>query len=179
MSRRPIYRWKSFWLGVVVLCFLGWAWARSMTWRDEVIWQRATEGSGTGAVDGDSVSAWQERGTVGVQWDNWNPFSDDGVSYSRRTIQDILGLADSETVWVKMGEVNEATGEMTYTEVSPIMVMFPTALVMKEDRVLVAHWVLCAVFVVVWGSWLGWRWRRERRASLTEVEIGMETEVSR
>lgn len=27
---RPIYRWKSFWLGVLVLCFLGWAWADSM-----------------------------------------------------------------------------------------------------------------------------------------------------
>jgi hypothetical protein len=26
---RPVYRWKSFWLGVLVLGFLGWAWAHS------------------------------------------------------------------------------------------------------------------------------------------------------
>ena len=30
MSPRPIYRWKSFWLGVWVLGFVGWAWWDSM-----------------------------------------------------------------------------------------------------------------------------------------------------
>ena len=30
MKRRPIYRWKSFWLGVLVLGFLLWVWAHSM-----------------------------------------------------------------------------------------------------------------------------------------------------
>jgi hypothetical protein len=25
MKPRPIYRWKSFWLGVVVVAFMGWA----------------------------------------------------------------------------------------------------------------------------------------------------------
>jgi hypothetical protein len=34
MTPRPIYRWKSFWLGVLVLGFLGWAWVRSMDHRD-------------------------------------------------------------------------------------------------------------------------------------------------
>ncbi len=26
---RPLYRWKSFWFGVLVIVFLGWAWVRS------------------------------------------------------------------------------------------------------------------------------------------------------
>jgi len=30
MTRRPLYRWKSFWFGVFVLGFLGWGWARSL-----------------------------------------------------------------------------------------------------------------------------------------------------
>jgi hypothetical protein len=30
MIPRPIHKWKSFWLGILVLGFLGWAWARSM-----------------------------------------------------------------------------------------------------------------------------------------------------
>jgi hypothetical protein len=35
MTPRPIYRWKSFWLGVFVACFLAWAWGdsrRCETW---------------------------------------------------------------------------------------------------------------------------------------------------
>jgi hypothetical protein len=30
MKPRPFYRWKSFWLGILVLLFLGWAWRDSM-----------------------------------------------------------------------------------------------------------------------------------------------------
>ncbi len=29
MHPRPLHRWKSFWLGVFVVVFIGWAWARS------------------------------------------------------------------------------------------------------------------------------------------------------
>lgn len=29
MPPRPLYRWKSFWLGVIVLLFLGWSWRDS------------------------------------------------------------------------------------------------------------------------------------------------------
>ena len=29
MKPRPFYRWKSFWLGLCVLVFLGWAWRAS------------------------------------------------------------------------------------------------------------------------------------------------------
>ena len=30
MHSRPLHRWKSFWLGLLVLIFLGWAWWTSM-----------------------------------------------------------------------------------------------------------------------------------------------------
>lgn len=36
MTPRPLYRWKSFWFGGLVIAFLGWAWARSMNHRDAV-----------------------------------------------------------------------------------------------------------------------------------------------
>ena len=36
MTLRPVYCWKSFWLGLLVLAGLGWAWARSMD-RDEAV----------------------------------------------------------------------------------------------------------------------------------------------
>lgn len=30
MNPRPIYRWKTFWFGVLVIAFLGWGWERSL-----------------------------------------------------------------------------------------------------------------------------------------------------
>jgi hypothetical protein len=30
MSPPPVYRWKSFWLGLLILGFVGWAWMQSM-----------------------------------------------------------------------------------------------------------------------------------------------------
>ena len=29
MTPRPLYKWKSFWLGILVLVFSGWGWNRS------------------------------------------------------------------------------------------------------------------------------------------------------
>jgi hypothetical protein len=34
---RPLYRWKSFWFGVLVIGFLGWAWFRSTTMADYLL----------------------------------------------------------------------------------------------------------------------------------------------
>lgn len=31
MTPRPLFRWKSFWFGVFVIAFLGWAWVRSIS----------------------------------------------------------------------------------------------------------------------------------------------------
>ncbi|MCW1884978.1 hypothetical protein OKA04_09590 [Luteolibacter flavescens] len=38
MQPRPLHRWKSFWLGVFVLIFFGWAWVRSMGIQDTIEW---------------------------------------------------------------------------------------------------------------------------------------------
>ena len=38
---RPLYKWKSFWLGILVLGFLGWSWTHSMNHRD---WARYYSG---------------------------------------------------------------------------------------------------------------------------------------
>ena len=38
MNPRPLYRWKSFWFGVLVIAFLGWAWVRSTNMPDKLSW---------------------------------------------------------------------------------------------------------------------------------------------
>lgn len=35
---RPLYRWKTFWFGVLVVMFLAWAWARSTKVIDKHGW---------------------------------------------------------------------------------------------------------------------------------------------
>jgi len=41
MTPRSIIRWKSFWFGILVLGFLGWAWVRSMKVREGVAFVNA------------------------------------------------------------------------------------------------------------------------------------------
>jgi len=36
MTPRPLYKWKCFWLGILVLGFLGWAWWDSSRWETQV-----------------------------------------------------------------------------------------------------------------------------------------------
>ncbi len=41
MYPRPIHRWKSFWFGLLVLAFFGWAWEDSMERYSGVSWGSA------------------------------------------------------------------------------------------------------------------------------------------
>ena len=43
MLPRPLHRWTSFWLGVFVVVFLGWAWARSLDQWDILDWAVSKE----------------------------------------------------------------------------------------------------------------------------------------
>jgi len=75
MSRRPLYRWKSFWLGVIALGFLAWAALRSMTWYDGLSWQHS-DAKTLGAIYSSQIS-----GGVRISWDNYDAFGEDGMSH--------------------------------------------------------------------------------------------------
>jgi hypothetical protein len=45
MPLRPLYRWKSFWIGVLVLGFLGWDWVWSMSWEYYLSWGTSAMGA--------------------------------------------------------------------------------------------------------------------------------------
>ena len=42
MTPRPLYRWKSLWFGILILGFIAWAWKRSATHRDALVYTHAT-----------------------------------------------------------------------------------------------------------------------------------------
>ena len=174
MSRRPVYRWKSFWLGLCVLVFLGWAWLRSMEWMSGVSWQW-TVGDKSEWV-GQSIAVEQDEGRVSLWWDSYNPLEMDGMrrwnnriplielNVTRNPFEPVDTVAEDEEI-ERIRE--EGSG------------LFPEALVMGHAWISVAHWVLWLGFLLTWGGWMVWRWRREKQVSLTEVEIGMDAEVSR
>jgi hypothetical protein len=60
MHPRPLHRWKSFWLGLLVLIFLGWAWVRSMHQTDDISYKPSSSSISWGATI--------QRGTVFLAW---------------------------------------------------------------------------------------------------------------
>ena len=63
MPPRPFHRWKSFWLGIVVLALLGGGWVRSMSYTNGFFW-----------FPGRFVfTAYQSAGQLGFAWDLSRP----------------------------------------------------------------------------------------------------------
>ena len=175
MKRRAVWRWKSFWLGVLMLCFLGWAWMRSMTWCDTVSWQTSVNGVFS---ETHGISAWHADGEVAVEWDFYDPFVEDGMHFQSESLastmgwdrSDPFGTGDAYLTGSETGEVYaEVVDEYGGRSLAPLEV--------DGNRVTVAYWFLALVFFLGWSGWLVWRWRRVMRARLTEPE--MEAEVSR
>ncbi len=69
---RPIYRWKSFWFGVLVIAFLGWGWARSRQDLDGVFLNAGPfaiiASQNTGIVDLIWSSLFTHPGPKGLSW---------------------------------------------------------------------------------------------------------------
>jgi hypothetical protein len=71
MRPRPLIRWKSFWLGILVLGFLGWARVRSMEREDHIAW---------GYSRGECISLEQAAGRLFL-YRGYNPYSVLGLTY--------------------------------------------------------------------------------------------------
>lgn len=77
MHPRPLYRWKSFWLGLLVLAFVSWAWVRSMHRIDDITYSAPTSSISWGASTG--------FGTLLLGWLH-DPFAPDGLRFSSSRI---------------------------------------------------------------------------------------------
>ncbi|RYD81654.1 MAG: hypothetical protein EOP84_10655 [Verrucomicrobiaceae bacterium] len=59
MLPRPLHRWKSLWLCILVLALLGIGWVRSMSWTDGFFW----------FPEHFALTAYQSAGQIGFSWD--------------------------------------------------------------------------------------------------------------
>ena len=135
MRRRPFYRWKSFWLGVVVLCFLGWAWARSLSRTEgvRVVWGMRYY----------TLQLYDEVVTV-EQWDapaglGLTPQPPGWIWFSALLKPEDLGVQEE---WVLFTRNSWSPAYLTW-------IAFPVSAAFR-------------VCLVMWGGWLLWHGRRRR-----------------
>ena len=74
MTPRRLIRWKSFWLGILVLGFLGWAWAFSMGRSSGVSFMQGKRETSLHQVDGAvGISSGLYFGKdFKAEWDGWH-----------------------------------------------------------------------------------------------------------
>ncbi len=140
MPPSPLYRWKSFWLGVLVLIFLGWAWVRSIHHYDAVSWGEAHGGRGILLSQRDSKVSiiWNSSKFIAVVPPGFNLSS---VNLNPRN--------NTLFPWaIKWRE-------------------FPADLFWTASF---AHWFLIVLFLMPWTAFLLWRSRRMKRLAVATVE---------
>src|SRR5262245_27413024 len=123
MKPHPFYRWKSFWLGLFVACFLAWAWWDSHKHQTYVVWSGAHYTCYLGRRDGFTLFA-------DVPW---------GISLGWRFNRFAIGNLRVPDVWMGWPDVRSVLGRDS-------LIFFS--------------------FLGLWGGWLGWRARIERKVVL-------------
>jgi hypothetical protein len=151
MPPRPIHRWKTFWLGILVLIFLGWAWQDSR--RHET-----------------SFSAIRE-----YSW-AWLPV---GISHadSRLTIRSTHQLGPREAVCTSRGKFHFFRQRTTPTE-EPLTLNWKTYpnFISPEANIglqliEIPHWFLILLCLISWLAFLTWRWLRMKRQAAGSAEL--------
>ena len=133
MSARPIHRWKSFWLGVLVLVLLGGSWVRSVGHLDEV----------AVAVRTSKVVAHWASGEIAV------------TRYPRK----MRGwIPEFEWATVNGGFERQWVGTPFYFRTVKLPPAGARLLSLRAG-----HWFLILIFLMAWASLLAWRLRRMKR----------------
>ncbi|MCW1921081.1 hypothetical protein OKA05_00860 [Luteolibacter arcticus] len=118
VTPRPLIKWKSFWLGILVLGFLGGAWVFSMHHSAGVVWNMKPT-SKTDFSEWRGIYASFEVGlyTVGPAYD---PFADSGFSHWSHSSR-VFGEGDA---------------------------LLPTAVTIERGYTKIALWLLILLFLV-------------------------------
>lgn len=165
MKGRAIYRWKSFWLGVLVMGFLSWAWWDSLHWKTWLSYGESTlchAGSGICLANREEVlESHLEREAVDPKEAVW--------SEARLDAPDVLHVSADERQYSSYYAREEWMGGTRPVARNAAAAHFYMALLFPVAgawAVYLPHWLVMVCFLAVWSGFLVWRWRRERRMSL-------------
>jgi hypothetical protein len=153
MTPRRLIRWKSLWLGILVLGFLGWAW-RDSFYKVASVSVRA---GGVSSADGGLVFAYSP--STAYAWrtsygpspflhPTWGMFQapafvrgQGGMSINRDEFYPALKAAPNFSAYCRLVMINQPIGHW--------IAYLP-------------HWFLMLLFLIPWALCLAWRWRRQR-----------------
>jgi hypothetical protein len=136
---RPLIKWKSFWLGILVLVFLGWAWVRSIQHDERVYFGLGTQWWEIVRSHGTTVAmCWSESGTG-------------------RGIHSVSFSSEQSVEGVNLDiRIPPAFKRVVGRELIPAVWG-------------VADWFLILLFLVPWASFLAWRVRKLRRLTQADA----------
>ena len=138
MNPRSIFRWKTFWLGLWVVVFLGWALVASQTQPLIVTWYPPV---------GRGVEARNAFNKVRISWDK---------EFSFGSGPRLEGPGPGFNAWI------HTYGVSGTPLVRPFEVFSND---INGTGFVVAHWFLIFLFLIVWSAWLLLQWKREKLKS--------------
>jgi hypothetical protein len=152
MTPRPFHRWKSFWLGILIACFLGWAWWDSLRFESSVTWHRFTVTNASGAIF--IVYGSQDTASPELSWARSDPNTFIYITLSAFVPPGLLrgGDEDPGNLWAA---AVSSESPAVYHEVAIEGMRF-------QPR---GDWLILLAFVLPWSGFLIWRGRRMKRLS--------------
>ena len=159
MQPRPLYRWKSFWIGMFALCCFSWAWWDSVHFNSGVNWRQFR------AVSvGDAIILFSDTSAVG-----WHASAPSKFEWRRRGADPNRLVPGFEAPLLLRGGGEDI--RIAYEEVRPSSVSprdeFANSMRFQPPRdllIVIPYWFLILLFLLPWTAFLAWRWRRMRRS---------------
>jgi hypothetical protein len=167
MKPRPFYRWKSFWLGILVLGFLGWAWVDSLRYESWITVQHVNVSNGGGALTLSNEFSFFP--TEAVEWgrNDLKELSEVEVSAFVVPLFYFGGEppnpepSDVPDYWaysLVTSDNVESTVSMPYREFIARRFQPPT-----DWGIFIPLWLVLLVFMILWSAWLLFHWKREQK----------------
>jgi hypothetical protein len=159
--RRPIHRWKSLWLGILVITFLGWAWWQSLHRWTMIGYHDYTidhAGSGIALID------WKIGKKKPLHADHGN------ISPSNQTWAH--PLLEAPDLFRSTGTPGE--GDHYFTRDPGTFEPIPRNSAAQHFSALISsrvpgtwglflpHWLLILAFLIPWSALLAWRWKKAK-----------------
>lgn len=161
MPPRPIHRWKTLWLGIILVTFLSWAWWQSTHTSAYFRCYRLTI---CHAGAGISLLYWApgSRPAPPLKWNLYqiNPSLKAWRHAFLEAPKAILSRDDPDQILEYYDEAS-ADGDLGARNSAAIHFIGVLRYAAPGSRaIFIPHWLLILAFLVPWSAFLIWRWRR-------------------
>ena len=150
MTPRPLYRWKAFWLGLFVTCFLAWAWWDSLKFSSGGGWHQAHFSSGNGGI-------MLARQTSYLAKPDWHR------NIIRRSSAYQPPSFFEAPLFLRGGGKNVIPSDPPST-LREAYIVGMTIAPRANWLLTIPHWLILPAFVLPWSAFLIWRVRKQGKA---------------